>query len=168
MKKICLFSLFLLFALIASAQSQFSVPAPTMEQKYNRSMALMYNNILGLINIAKSDGMTAEELGKRAGEVYSWDKGTTFEQFVNFSISSWACMSDSVKIIEQSNEKVVITVPHIYLNLENRGSLYGVSLEELIAYFDAMMSTIAKSLNLNPSFKMTWGAEGMKIEVSKR
>jgi hypothetical protein len=166
MKKIFLFSLLLSIVLASNAQTKFSVPVPNMEQKYNRTRALLYNNILALINIAKSDGMTADELGKRAGDVFIWDEDTTFEQFVNFSLSSWAFMSDSVRIIEQSNEKVVFTFPHVYPALERQGALVGSSLEDLIAYFDAMMGAIAKTLNL--SCDITWGVEGMKTEITKK
>jgi hypothetical protein len=168
MKKIFLFSLLLSIVLGSNAQTKFSVPVPNMEQKYNSTRALLYNNILALINIAKSDGMTADELGKKSGALFFpyWDEHNTFEQYVNFSLSSWAFMSDSVKIIEQSNEKVVFTFPHIYPALESQGVLVGSSLEDLIAYFDALMGAIAKRINL--SCDITWGEEGMKTEIAKK
>jgi hypothetical protein len=165
MKKICLLSIVLFIVCLVNAQTTFSVPTPTAEQKYNTTRNLLYNNILALINIAKSDGMTAEELGKRIGEKFPWNEDATFEQLVNFTLRSWACMSDSVKIIEQSNEKVVITVPHIYPGLENQGVIYGSSLEDLIAYWDAMMGEIANPLDL--SCDWTWGEEGLKVVVAQ-
>ncbi len=114
MKKLFLITIVLSFVCAANAQTVFSVPTPTAENRStDQTRALLYNNILALITVAKDDGITAEELGRKLGKKFPWDENSTFEQLVNFMLFSWACMSDSVKIIEQSNEKVVITVPHI-------------------------------------------------------
>ena len=166
MKKIWLFSLFLLLAYIASAQTQFSVPTPTLQQKYIYSRMLLYNNILGLIDNAKSNGITPAELGKSIGEKFAWDEKSTYEQLVNFMLTAQASLTDSVKIIEQSNDKIVFTAPHIYPALENQGVIYGSTVEELIEYWDAMMKAIAKPLGI--SCKWTWGEEGQKIEIYKQ
>ncbi|MEN8251768.1 MAG: hypothetical protein ABFS32_22805 [Bacteroidota bacterium] len=165
MRKLFLISILLSFVCATHAQTEFSVPTPTIEEKYNTTSALLYNNILALINIAKSNGMTPEELGKRIGEKFPWDEDATFDQLVNFMLYAWTCMSEDVKIIEQSKEKVVITVPHVYPNLEDRGVIYGSSLDDLIAYWDAMMGAIANPLGL--SCDWTWGEEGMKVVVAK-
>lgn len=165
MKKVLLFSTMVFIVCAANAQTEFSVPTPTPEQRYINTRALLYNNILALINIAKDDGMTAAELGKRIGEKFPWNADATFERLVNFMLFFLACSSDSVKIIEQSNEKVVITVPHIYPALENRGVIYGSSIEDLIAYFDAMMGAIAKPLGLGCEW--TWREEGLKIVITQ-
>jgi hypothetical protein len=80
-------------------------------------------------------------------------------------LSSWVCMADSVQIIEQSNEKVVITVPNIYPALENQGVHLGSSIVDLIAYFDALMDAIAKHLNLDCN--MALGEKGLRIEIAQ-
>jgi hypothetical protein len=166
MKKILLFSVLLSIVLALNAQTQFSVPTRTLQQKYNYSRMLLYNNVLALINIAKSDGTTPAELGKSIGEKFPWDKNSTYEQLVNFMLTATASLTDSVKIIEQSNEKIVFTAPHIYPNLERQGVIYGSTVEELIEYWDAMMVAIANPLGI--SCKWTWGEEGQKIEISKK
>ena len=125
MKKICSLSIVLFIVCLVNAQTEFSVPTLTEQQRYNTTRNLLYNNILALITVAKSDGMTAEELGKRLGEKFPWDEDATFEQLANFMIRSCECMFNGVKIIEQSNEKLVFTAPHIYPNLENQGVIYG-------------------------------------------
>jgi hypothetical protein len=165
MKKLLLISFVLSLVCAAHAQTTYSVPTPTAEEKYNTTSALLYNNILALINIAKSDGITPEELGKRIGEKFPWNEDATFDQLVNFMLFSWACMSEDVKIVEQSKEKVVIAVPHVYPNLEERGVIYGSSLDDLIAYWNAMMGAIANPLGLRCDW--TWGEEGMKVVVAR-
>jgi hypothetical protein len=167
MKKISLLSVVLFIVCAVNAQTEFSVPTPTMEQKYNTTKMLMNNNILALITVAKSDGITAEELGKKSGAVFFpyWDENSEYEQFVNFILYSWACTSDSVKIIEQSNEKLVVMVSSFYKQLEAQGVLFGSSVEDYTAFFNAMMSAIA--VHLGYSFKMTRGEEGYRIVITK-
>ena len=168
MKKICLLSVVLFIACAVNAQTEFSVPTPTMEQKYNTTKMLMYNNILALITVAKGKGMTAEEFGKKSGEVFvpGWDEDTGFEQFVNFALNSWACLSDDVKIIEQSDDKIVIIVPSVYQQLEDQGVLFGSSVEEFIAFFNAMMNEIAIHFDL--SYDMTGEEEGFKAVITQQ
>jgi hypothetical protein len=164
MKRLYLISIALFLHGAAHAQTSFTVPAPPLEQKYLVTRMLMYNNILGLITVAKKDGMTAEELGKKTGEIAAWDENAGFDQFVKFILFGQACLSDSVQIVEQSNDKVLITVPHLYPRLENQDVIYGSSLEDLIAYLNAMMGEIANRLDL--TYDMTWGEDGLKINIA--
>jgi hypothetical protein len=165
MKKLFLITIVLSLVWATNAQTTFTIPTPTAEQKYNTTRALLYNNILALITVAKDDGITAEELGRKLGKKFPWDENSTFEQLVNFMLFSHACLADSVKIIEQSNEKVVYISPHIYPNLENRGVIYGSTVEDLVAYFDGFIDEIANALGL--SCDWTWGEEGLKIEIAQ-
>ena len=164
MKQLCLVSIVLFLVCAARAQTTFTVPNPPMEQKYNVTRDLLYNNILALIAIAQSEGMTPEEIGEEIGYRTRWYEDTGFEQIVNFTLFSWACLTDTVKIMEQSSDKVVINIPHIYPQLEDQGVINGSSIKDLIAYFDAMMREIARPLGI--STDITWGDEGMKIEIS--
>ena len=77
----------------------------------------------------------------------------------------WACMADSIKIIEQSNEKIVITLSSMYQPLENQGDFFGTSVEDYTAFFNAIMSAIA--VHLGFSFEMTWGEEGYRIVITR-
>jgi len=61
MKKLYLLSIVIFIACAANAQTEFSVPTPTLEQKYNLAKAFMYNTNLAEINVVKSVGMTVEE-----------------------------------------------------------------------------------------------------------
>ena len=99
MKKLFLLSIVLSLVCATYAQTTFTVPTPTAEQKYNTTRALLYNNILALITVAKDDGITAEELGRKLGKKFPWDENSTFEQLVNFMLNSMAFMSDVFKII---------------------------------------------------------------------
>jgi hypothetical protein len=118
MKKIFLFSLLFSIVCAASAQTKFTVPVPTLEQKYNLAKAFMYNNVLIGINVAKSVGMTVEEYAKKCRAFTGWDKEMGFERFVNNVLRQWSCLSDSVQIVEQSGDKVVFTVSSVYPPLE--------------------------------------------------
>jgi len=165
MKKLFLLSIVLSLVCVVNAQTTFEVPTPTAEQRYNVTRALSYNNILALITVAKDDGMTPEELGRKLGKKFPWDENTTFEQLVNFMLFSIACTAEDVQIIEQSNEKIVFTTPHIYPGLEDQGIIYGSTVEDLVAYFDGFIDEIANALGF--SCHWTWGEAGLKIEMTQ-
>ena len=102
MKKIFLLSIALFLVCSANAQTEFSVPTPTMDQKFNSAKTHFYNTTLALLTVAKGEGITAVELGKKVGEVFipAWDENGGFEPFVKF-ILGWACLGEGVQIIEQ-------------------------------------------------------------------
>jgi len=127
----------------------------------------MNNMIASCINVAKSDGMTAEEYGKKCGEAFIpiWDENTGFEQCVEWMLYYWANLSDDAPIVEQSNEKVVITVPHIYPLLENRDDFLGVSLEEFVTYINA--AHVALFNHFDVGFDLTKEEEGFKTVMTK-
>ena len=74
-------------------------------------------------------------------------------------------MSDELKILEQSADKVVYLVPSLSKELEEAPILESFSIEDLVAYFDGMMSEIATHLDF--SMKMTWGDQGMKAVITR-
>ena len=166
MKKILLLSVLLLTVFTASAQTKFSVPVPTSEQKYNVTRMLLYNNILGFITAAKNDGISAAEFGKKVGALFVpvWDENGGFEPYVNFLLNSWACSGDSVNIIEQSIDKLVVVISSLYKPLENQGALFGCSLEDYIAFTNAELKEIA--VHYGHSFEMTWGEKGYRIVIT--
>ena len=167
MKILFLVSIVLSFVCATHAQTEFSIPTPTLQQKYDNTRWLMNNYILACISVAKSDGMTAEEYGRKGGEVFVplWDENTEFEQVVNYMLDYWAWLADDVQIIEQSDKKVIITVPHIYPWLEDQGVIVGVSLEEFIAY----MNTAHKILfnHFDVGFDLTKEEEGFKTVITQ-
>jgi hypothetical protein len=167
MKKLFLLSIVLSLVCAINAQTTFTVPTPTMEQKLNTSRDIKNNYILACINAAKSSGMTAEEFGMKCGEAFipAWDKDTGFDQIVNFSLYYWTCLVDDVQIIEQSNEKVVITIPHLDLRLEEQGVLFGVSLEDFITYIIAASKTTFGHFDVGS--EMTRGEEGYRIVYTR-
>ena len=166
MKKIFLFSLLFSIVCAASAQTKFTVPVPTLEQKYNLAKAFMYNNILIGINVAKSAGMTVEEYAKKCGAFTGgWDKEMGFEQFANIVLRQWSCLSDSVQIVEQSGDRVVFTVSSVYPPLEKQGVIYGTSYEELVQWLDIVYGGIADYLNLNCNTKKV--QKGIEVKITK-
>ena len=166
MKKLFIITIVLSLVWAANAQTTFTVPTPTAEQKYDQTRALLYNNILALITVAKGDGMTAAELGKKVGEVFipAWDANGGFEPFVKFILNGWACLGEGVQIIEQSNEKLVVMVPSLYRPLENQGVLFGSSVEDFTVYFNAMLNEIA--VHYDRSIEMTREEEGYRIVIT--
>ena len=167
MKKLFLLSIVLSIVCASYAQTEFSVPTPTLEQKYDNTRWLMNNYILACISVAKSDGMTAEEFGKKGGEVFVpyWDENTGFEQIVDYMLNYWAWLADDVQITEQSNEQVVIAVPHIYPWLEDEGALAGVSLIEFIEYINVVHVTVFNHFDVD--FDLTKEEEGFKTVITK-
>ena len=166
MKKILLFSVSLLIVLATSAQTKFSVPVPTLEQKYNLAKAFMYNNVLIGINVAKSVDMTVEEYAKKCGAFTAgWDKEMGFEQFANIVLRQWSCLSDSVQIVEQSGDKLVFTVSSLYSPLEKQGVIYGTSYEEFVQWSDIVYGGIADYLNLNCKTKKL--LKGIEVQITK-
>lgn len=167
MKKLCLLAIALCTVCVTHAQTEFSVPDITIEEKLDAAKALMYRNIGSAIVEAKAGGMTAEEYGKKLGRQWFpvWDNNPGFEQLVNFSIWSWAALTDEVKILEQSADKVVYLVPSLSRELEEAPLLESFSIEDMVAFFDGMMSEIAAHLGF--SMKLTWGDEGMKAVISR-
>lgn len=167
MKKLCLLAIALCTLCATQAQTEFSVPDITIEQKFDAAKALMYRNICSVIVEAKTGGMTPEEFGRKIGRQWFpvWDNNPGFEQFVGFSIWSWAALSDEVKILEQSVDKVVVLVPSLSKEIEEAPMLESFSIEDLVAYFDGMMSEIATHLDF--SMKMTWGDQGMKAVITR-
>lgn len=167
MKKLFLLSIVFSIVSVSHAQTTFSVPTPTMEQKYNSTRWLMNNYILSSISVAKSDGMTAEEFAKKSGEVFVplWDENTGFEEIVKYMLDYWAWLADDVQIIEQSKEKIVITIPHIYPWLEDEGVLVGVSLEEFLEYLNTVHATVFNHFDVG--FDLTMGEEGFKTVITQ-
>lgn len=167
MRKLFLIAILVSAVCATHAQTEFTVPTPTMEEKYNGTKFILNNCILTLITVAESEGMTAEELGKKCGDVFipAWDENTGFEGFVNFALFAWTSFSSDVQIIEQSNEKVVITFSHMYPDLEDQGILFGSSVEDYTTFFNAMNKVVAGHFDL--SYNMTWGEEGYRIAITK-
>jgi hypothetical protein len=167
MKKLFLLSMVLSLVCATYAQTKFSVPTPTMEQKLNESRNLKNNYISACINAAKSSGMTVEEFGMKCGEAFipAWDEDTGFEQIVNFSLNYWTWLAEDVQIIEQSNEKVVISIPHLDSRLEEQGVLFGVSLEEFITYNNAVSKTVFSHFNVGSD--MTRGEDGYTVVFTR-
>ena len=163
MKKICLLSVVLSIVCAVHAQTKFTIPTPTMEEKANMNKVLMNNNILALITVAKNEGTTAEELGKKSGAMFgtAWDENGGYEPFINFILYSWACLAENVKIIEQTNEKLVVIISSLYKPLEEQGILFGSSVEDYTSFFNAMLSEIA--VHLGHSLEMTKGEGGYRI-----
>ena len=167
MKKLCLLAIALFTVCTSYAQTELSVPDLTIEEKFDVAKAMMYRNICSAIVEAKNGGMTPEEFGKIIGRQWIpvWDKSTGFEQFVGFSIWSWSALSDEVKILEQSADKVELLVPSVSKELEEEPVLESFSIEDLVAYFDGMMGEIARHLDF--SMKISWGDKGMSMVITR-
>ena len=167
MKKLFLLAIVLCTVCATHAQTEFSIPDLTMEERFDGTKTMMYRNICIVIVEAKNGGMTPEEFGKKVGRLWvpAWGDNPTFEQFVGFSIWSWAAQSEEVKILEQSADKVVYLVPSLSKELEEAPILESFSIEDVVAYYNGMMREVATQLGF--SMKMSWGDEGMKAVISR-
>jgi hypothetical protein len=166
MKKLCLLAIVLFIVCATYAQTEYSVPTPTMEEKFDMTKMVMNNSFLAHIAVAKSAGMTAEEFGRRSGAIFIpvWDENGGYGPFVNFALYNWACSSNGVQIIEQSDEKLVVLVSSIYQPVEEQGFLFGSSVEDLIGYYNGVMNAISN--HYGQSFEMTRGEEGYIIVIT--
>ena len=166
MKKIFLLSLLLSVVCATHAQTEYAIAAPTMEEKFNMTNLVMNNTFLAHITVAKNEGMTPEEFGRKCGAIFIpvWDENGGYVPFVNFILYDWACSADGVEIIEQSDDKLVVMVSSIYQPLEEQGVLFGSSVEDLTAYYSRVMNAIAE--HYNQSFEMTRGDEGYRIVIT--
>jgi len=162
MKKICLLSITLFLVCVANAQTEFIVPTPTPEQKYNYARGFWYNALLMSISVAKDEGMTVEEFSRKSADYVAalWVAEMNFNQFTNRLLYFNSCISDSTKIIEQSEEKVVFIISPI-----NPPSLLGSSLEELVEYWDVSYSYFANRYKLNCNVSLV--EEGVQFEISQ-
>lgn len=167
MKKLCLFIIALCTVCGIHAQTEFSVPDLTLEQKFDATKALMNRNICSCIVAAKAEGLSAEEYGKKIGQQWIpvWDKNTGFEEFIGFNLWAWAVLADEVKILEQSDDKVVLLVPSVDKELEEAPVLETFAIEDLVAYNDGMMQVIAAHLGYK--MKLSWGDSGMTAVIAK-
>jgi len=165
MKKLVLLLIVLSVICTTYAQTDYSVPTPTLEQKYNMTNMLMNNNILGLMFVAKNGGIVPEELGRKVGDlaIPYWDENGGYEPFINFLLYSWACTSEGVQIIEQSDEKLIVVISSMYKPIEEQGVLFGASIEDYTEYFNAMLKVIA--VHYDRSIEMKWGEEGFRIVI---
>ena len=64
----------------------------------------------------------------------------------------------------QSREKLVVIVSSMYQAMEDQGVLFGSSVEDYTAFYNAMMSEIA--VHFDRSFEWTWGEEGYRIVIT--
>ena len=167
MKKFFLVIMVLSLVYATQAQTEYSVPAPTLEEKFDMTKLLLHNNVLALITVAKNEGMTPAELGRKSGEIFAsfWEENGGFEPYVNFLLYAWACSAEDVRIIEQSDEKLVVMISSMYRTVEDEGVLFGSSVEDNVAFNQAMLNEIA--VHLDRSLEMTWGEEGYRIEITK-
>ena len=167
MKKLCLLAIALCTVCAVHAQTQFSVPDLTLQEKYDGIKILMNRNFCSFFVLVKAEGGSAEELGRNLGKLWVplWDKSTTFEDFVGFNLWAWATSTEEVKILEQSSDKVVVLVPSLDKELEESPIMEGFSIEDLVDYYDGMMQEIATHLG----FKLTqsWGDKGLTAVISK-
>jgi len=165
MKKICLLTILLFAVCAANAQTEPAQSGPTLEQKYNMTRMLFYNVTFSLITMAKNDGMTAEEYGKKYAETFPWGEDATFQGLAGFVVRSMACTADSVNVIERSDDKVIMLIPRLYGPLENQGALYGSTLEDYVAWWNGAMGEIARRLDMSCEFSL--GEEGIKIVIAQ-
>jgi|GEM_PF-3482135 len=174
MKKLCIVSIILFVAVFSYSQTAISVPEIPLENKYSLARAFMYNNMCTAINIAKTEGKTAEEYGILLGNLYkaSWPEEKGFEEFAQDCIDHLVCLSGrrdserpSVVLTNQSENKIVFAVSDLHPNLVEQGEMWGTSYQELIQCWEAVYNQIAEKYNL--SYTMKTDENKVFVTISK-
>jgi len=166
MKKITFIIVALLISCVTFAQTKFAVPELSDAQKLQTARNLGYNNIIAAINFAKSQGLTAAEYGEYEGKLFPWNKENGFEGWINGFIYMNVAMAGNVKILEQSENKILLRVSDIYPEFEQRGEKFGVTYEEFLKWYEIMFIEIFN--NLDCHYSQVNIDEGMKITIEKK
>jgi len=174
MKKLIIISTILFVAVCSYSQTAVTVPEIPLGDKYSLARAFMYNNMCTAINIAKTEGKTAEEYGILLGNLYkaSWPEDKGFEEFAQDCIDHLVCLSGrrdserpSVVLTNQSENKIVFAVSDLHPNLVEQGEMWGTSFEELIQCWEAVYNQIAEKYNL--SYTMKTDENKVFVTISK-
>jgi len=134
-------------------------------------MISQYNGLMAVsISYAKTQGLTAAEYGSLIGDQfkYSWNKEAGFEGFVNGWLYSAACFlaDPGTEIIINTAEKVKFKTRLWGASIKVNEPLYGVTYEEVVDYFEAMVTKIADYMGANS--EISYDDEWMYFTITKK
>ena len=168
MKKFALLFIAILFAWALSAQTTFTVPELTNSQKFERATYMWFYHVNAAISYAKAEGKTVDEFATFVGDKVkqSWNKDVGFNYFVKGSLTNWITMSGSVKIIEQSDKKIVFKTGIIAPSLTEEKIKSDVSHDEILRYLEIIHTGLADYVGC--SFSMKTSNDGIEITIKKK
>ncbi len=170
MKNLILFIAAIFLTMGLYAQQEFIVPEVPVAQKH-RSMLSQYDGLMAVsIHYAKTQGLTAAEYGSLIGEQfkYSWNKEAGFEGFVNGWLYSAACflVDPGTEIKTNTAEKVEFKTRLWAASIKANEPVYGVTYEEVVDFFEAMVIKIADYMGANSD--ISYDDEWMYFTVTKK
>lgn len=169
MKKLLLIICTCLIAVSATAQEKFTVPSLTDQQKYNTAAWQWNGAYIIMIKYAKSLGKTVEEAAEAVGSLAAstWNREMTFDDLVKSMLYIYVVMNPAgkVEILEQSADKVIISITDFYKPLDQMLAEYKVTRSELSKFYEIYAGQIAAIIGAALITSET--GEVMTVTVSK-
>jgi hypothetical protein len=169
MKKIALVLFIVIIAGTAIAQGKYSVPKTTDDKKVERLIYQKNIMIGSYVSYAKSIGKSPEEVGAFTGNLYTstWNKEEGFDGLVDGLLNILnSYMNGEIKIIEQSNNKVVILGNSIFPDLKKKGVVFNMTYPEFLKFQNALFGKIADYMGASSKIMDT--KEGVVITLEKK
>jgi len=170
MKRFFTASISFLFAIASIAQSKFAVPELTDTQKY-RIAAIQWNgSYLIQISYAKSLGKPPEDVAKFTADQLkpTLNKQAGYDGFVQGIIYTMVSMVPygSVEITEETPDALTIKVTGLYTDLREGGSIFDVTYEEYIKFWEIVNSGLADYMGAKYSQKDS--DEGLIVTITRK
>ena len=151
MKKLLL-GLLMTLILSTGFGQEFQVPDRTLEQKHNRAVFLAHAlNIVG-ISAGKKSGMTVSEYADYCGDQFkvTWNKEAGFSGLVKGTLNNLETLrrnqNPPIKIVEQTENKVVFDWKINFKGMFDNGPNNGVTYEEYLLWQNNVGIKIAEYL----------------------
>ena len=170
MKKLFLITVTILFVTSIVAQEKFAVPEISDAQKHSRMVSQANGFILKLINYAKSQGNSVEDLAKFTGDQFkkSWKKENGWEGFAKGCLNNWTIIipNNKLVILEQSETMIKFQSKTPFVWLKNNGPQYNVSHDEYMTFLKINHKIIGEYLGADISFKEA--EDGLILTIKKK
>lgn len=170
MKKIIGILCLSMFTLVSVGQVKFSVPDLTDLQKYQNAELQLNSSYLIQISYAKSLGKPIEDVANFVGDQLKviWNKETGYDSFVQGILYFMTSLVPygSVEIIEQTDTGLKYIVTGLYSELKEGGSVFNVTYEEYIKFWEIAISRLGDSMGAKYSQKDT--TEGLIGTIKKK
>lgn len=136
---------------VKTSDAKYDIPQRTFQ---NRHQALLYQitgAFTGALNIAKQNGISAEDFGRQLGQLYkhSWNKEAGVAGYIRgmlFNSVSFSYAPADVEIISQSNTSIEYKWKMGSELVFKDGQLFGTSLDDFYAFFYGVMDPISEYL----------------------
>jgi len=170
MKKLFLITVTILFVTCIVAQEKFVVPEISDAQKHSRMVSQANAFILNLINYAKSQGNSVEDVAKFTGDQFKkgWNKENGWEGFAKGCLYNWTIFipNDKLIILEQSETMIKFQSKTPYMWLKNNGPQFNVTYDEYMTFVKISHKIIGEYLGADISFSEV--EDGIILTIKKK